>query len=116
MLKMSVNLLTIIDRRIFNGILDDINKGKREIPIVDNYMAPSKQIGHVIPGSAKIIGDSLMCEVEVEEQVDLEPVYIRRPAQLLALEKSSAPGHFSSPIECVPKTGGTNRGKSQKNK
>jgi hypothetical protein len=113
--KMSVNLLTIIDRRIFNGILDDINKGKREIPIVDNYMAPSKQIGYVIPGSAKIVGDSLMCDVEIDTPVDLDPVYIRRPAQLLALEKSSAPGHSSSPIECVPKIGGTNRGKSQRN-
>jgi len=115
--KVSVNLLTIIDRRIFKGILNDINKGKKTIPVVDNYMIPSKQLGHVVPGSAKIIGDSLMCDVVIEDLVDLEPVYIRRPAQLLALEKSSAPGHFPGPIECVSiKNGGTKRDKGQRSK
>jgi hypothetical protein len=115
--KISVNLLTIVDRRIFNGILNDINNGKKAIPVVDNYMTPRKQLGHVVPGSAKIVGDLLMCDVEVEEPVELEPVYIRRPAQLLALEKSSAPGHFPQPIECVPiENGGTKRGKGQRSK
>jgi len=116
-MKKSVNLLTIVDKRIFNGIVNDINNGKKEIPVVDNYMIPSKQLGYVVPGSAKIIGDSLMCMVEVEELVDLEPVYIRRPAQLLALEKSSAPGYFPGPIECVSiKNGGTKRDKGQRSK
>lgn len=90
MSRKSVSLKTIVDRRIFNGILDDINKGKKVIPVVDNYMSyPCKQLGHIIPGSAEIVGDSLTCVVEIDELVNfLEPVYIKKPVQLLALEKS----------------------------
>ena len=117
MQKISVNLSIIDDHRIFNGILDDINNGKKVIPVVDNYMTPSKQLGHVVPGSAKIVGGSLMCDVVVEDPIDLEPVYIKQSAQLLALEKSDMSHRFSKQIECVPiENGGTKRGKGKRSK
>jgi hypothetical protein len=95
MSRKSVNLKTIVDRRVIDVMLDDINKGKKVIPVVDNYMShPCKQLGHVVPGSAEIVGDSLTCVVEIDEShISLftngfEPVYIKKPIQLLALEKS----------------------------
>lgn len=89
--RKSVNLKTIVDRRVIDVMFDDINKGKKVIPVVDNYMShPCKQLGQIIPGSAEIVGDSLTCVVEIDELVDfLEPVYIEKPVQLLALEKSN---------------------------
>lgn len=89
--RKSVNLKTIVDRRVIDVMLDDINKGKKVIPVVDNYMNhPCKQLGHIVPGSAEIVGDSLTCVVVIDELVDfLEPVYIEKPVQLLALEKSN---------------------------
>ena len=74
--------------RLIKGLAKDINAGKK-IPVTDNFIAKGKNIGQVVPGSARIVEDSLVCDVEIDEALPLDPVYQVSPPELLAMEVRS---------------------------
>jgi hypothetical protein len=73
---------------VLEQMCDQLNE--KELPVFDSYFNKDrKQIGSTVVGSAKIDGNSLVCDVEISDDVnEVTTVWRQDDGWLISLESS----------------------------